>query len=643
MSAATAAAADGLCPGGAAEEANNLLGAPSRILIHPTPRTMVFKEILMGNLGYTEGQGIYNSVRSTEAAVRQIQSTLLTRTLNAARYEDVARDWMAHLRARGLGAEALARRFGDEAPAVAERLFDTWYRTLQMALLDFVRGIAACFSASESNGTASFAKYIDWIVCLGVVPVRRARPGGKRRRERCVDEHDLAGHLRVAGSVLGQGLDEVAELAEAMRGVTIMDYDRVQLYYEPRHRRVLARDALTGERGECLVLWQPLWRDGELLFDSPAQRVHGEVLACHALREHARLCQLLNTAPVKVLVGRKPAEGHPAGAVEKMLGEDPAGSAAARLVRLIVNMKGMRHIGDITETVRSYLDETGARILDSVDTSQPGFGHHGAGAQPVQDAFRTSVVNSINGMLEGYVNNLFKTIESLKADNGGLREQVREREQEVRRLREQALRAAQAGADGTGAAGPAGGRAPGAADGQPPRDLGHEVIDITRAMGDDAYVANSFQSRYVPPYESDVERLSRLWEQELIRCFKLTRVANNQGQEVSVSYSNSSISLILAPYFFSILRVRHLGFLITSQEVYRSEEDLCGVVFKKTRLEAYLTEIAALFAADVRRATERLRDGGRDGRADLARPPAAGVRGARGARADPGLHERLGD
>ena len=46
----------------------------------------------MGNLGYTEGQGIYNSVRSTEAAVRQIQSTLLTRTLNAARYEDVARD-----------------------------------------------------------------------------------------------------------------------------------------------------------------------------------------------------------------------------------------------------------------------------------------------------------------------------------------------------------------------------------------------------------------------------------------------------------------------------------------------------------------------------------------------------------------------
>ncbi|PWD75681.1 hypothetical protein DEO61_25115, partial [Escherichia coli] len=62
----------------------------------------------MGNLGYTEGQGIYNSVRSTEAAVRQIQSTLLTRTLNAARYEDVARDWMAHLRARGLGAEALA-------------------------------------------------------------------------------------------------------------------------------------------------------------------------------------------------------------------------------------------------------------------------------------------------------------------------------------------------------------------------------------------------------------------------------------------------------------------------------------------------------------------------------------------------------
>ena len=51
-----------------------------------------------------------------------------------------------------------------------------------------------------------------------------------------------------------------------------------------------------------------------------------------------------------------------------------------------------------------------------------------------------------------------------------------------------------------------------------PDRANRDALERLLEGGDDAYVANSFQSRYVPPYESDVERLSRLWEQELIRC-----------------------------------------------------------------------------------------------------------------------------
>ncbi|QPI70165.1 capsid portal protein [Equid herpesvirus 6] len=597
------------------------------VLIHPTAKTMLFKEILMGELGYTEGQGVYNSIRSTEAAIRQIQTTILTNTLNATRYEDLARDWEAHLAGRGVSAEDIAARYGlfneAEAVRVAEQMFATWHRTLQMALLDFIRSITACFSASEPDGTASFAKYIDWIACLGLIPLQRLRrePGSSAHPklwrkppsdapppESCVDERDLAGKLHVAGSLLREGLEAVVELAKCTAGVAIMDYDRVNIFYHYTRREVAVVDPTTGTRGECLVLWQPIWRDGTVIFDSPLQRIYGEVCGCHALREHARLCQMLNTVPVKVLVGRKPDEDRGPGwaskAVDKLLGEGEeahAGSAAARLVKLIVNMKGMRHIGDITETVRSYLDETSGSLLGGaqVDTSLPGFGQSGrpraAGGQPVQDAFRASVVNGINGMLEGYVNNLFKTIEELRAGNSSLLEQLRAREGELAQVRERLLRATQAATDGGG-----GDREP------PAGGLGHEVIDIRGCMGDDAYVANSFQSRYIPPYAADLERLSRLWEQELIRCFKMSRITNNQGQEVSVSYSNSSISLLLAPYFFSILRARHLGFLITHQEAYRSEEELCAAVFKKTRLEAYLTELSTLFVASVRNSVAAL-------------------------------------
>lgn len=163
-------------------------------------------------------------------------------------------------------------------------------------------------------------------------------------------------------------------------------------------------------------------------------------------------------------------------------------------------MKGMRHIGDITETVRSYLDETNNHILNGpqVDTSQPGFGQttkRGSsvqGAQPVQDAFRTSVLNSINGMLEGYINNLFKTIEGLKADKNGLLDRLQSTERELKNVSERALRATQAAVDVQRSGYAA---TPSMAIGE----FAHEVIDVSGSMGEDSYVANSFQARYIPP------------------------------------------------------------------------------------------------------------------------------------------------
>lgn len=565
----------------------------------------------MGNLGYTEGQGIYNSIRSTETAIRQIQATILNNTLNATRYEDLFRDWQRHLSERGLSAKLIASIYGrqseSEAVKVADQIFKTWYKTLYMSLLDFIRGITACFSASEPNGTASFAKYIDWIICLGMIPLQRMKTISKQKIINhsigCVDGRYLSMRLYIANNILQEGVDAVEELSECANSVRIMDYDRVKIFYNYINKEVVAVDAVTGERGECLVLWQPILNNGTILFDSPLQRIHQEVLNCNSLREHARLCQFLNTAPIKVLIGRRTEEERGAvwasKAVDKFLneGEDlKSNSSAARLVKLIVNMKGMRHIGDITETVRSYLDETSNNILNGaqVDTSQPGFGQASKrggqtqGAQPVQDAFRTSVVNSINGMLEGYINNLFKTIEELKSNNSGLVDKLRQSELDLLKLREQTLQNAQAEYDNENL-----------------RDvnlkkLDHDIIDVSKLMGDNTYVANSFQSRYIPPYSSDLERLSKLWDQELIRCFKMNRISNNQGQEMSISYSNSSISLILAPYFFSILKVRRLGFLITHQEAYRSEEELCESIFKKTRLEAYLTELSTLFISNIK-------------------------------------------
>ncbi|BAP00685.1 capsid portal protein [Pteropodid alphaherpesvirus 1] len=601
------------------------------VKIHPTPETNLFREILLGELGYTEGQGVYSVVRSSEAATRQLQATIFYTLINATTYQDLEADWRLHVKLRRLEPENLVRRYRDveepEITGIAERVFDTWRRTLQTTLLDFAHGLVGCFTLGNPSSPTSFSKYIDWLTCMGLVPVmRKTRPGGVARRlEAFLAQHTLPNHLTTVAGLIERARPVLEDLALALDSSSIADYDRTEIFYNFRRGEWRVRDVVTGLRGECLVLWPPFWSHDRLLFDSPLQRLSSEVSACHALREHAHVCRLINTAPVKVLLGRKSeSERGAAGAarlVSRALGEDDeskAGSAAARLVRLIINMKSMRHVGDINNTIRSYLDEAGGHLIDnaSVDSALPGFGKggksaasQGAGAkQQLQQAFQTSIVNNINGMLEGYINNLFATIERLRETNADLAARLEAQEHETHKTKLGALDQAQRAADTTAPLpGRGGGKAGvgglGRGRGGPAPKLDYDIIDVSKAMDDDSYVANSFQHQYIPAYAQDLERLSRLWEHELVRCFKIARHTNNQGQETSISYSSGAIALFVAPFFSAVLQTPAVGALITGPDVLLGEEELWESIFKKTRLQTYLVDLAALFVADVQHAT----------------------------------------
>lgn len=604
------------------------------IIIHPTRQTRMFKEVLTGQLGYTDGQGIYNSVRSTEAAIRQIQSTILTLSLDAVRYDDLKEDWSKHMDRRGMSAKEIAKKYGvhSEAEAVrmAKGVFSTWRKTLQMTLIELVRHATDCFAAAEKT-TSCFSKYIDWICCLGIVPVVRSersmqasRPDSNCRDRATIRPNwvfsDATAKLLVADSVMARAQQIADYLTASMQALTVIEYDRAQIEYNFLKRELRVKDVLSGERGECIVIWRPVMNDGGVIFDSPMQRIYKEMIECHDLRMHAALCRLVNTAPIKVLIGKRDEDSKSmAGAqraIDKVLGdqtETAASSAASRLVKLIIGLKGMRHVGDITDRVRDYLEETGGHLLDAspVDTSQPGFGRANrpqsstisdgtcSNTARLRDAFHASVVTSINEMLEGYINKLFHTVEGLKAANKDLSAKLSSKEIELDRIRTEALISERARAD---------------ASCDPHcnptmetlvRELKHDVIDVTNAMEDESYIANSFQSQYIPSYDGDLKRLSNIWEQEMLRCFKMTRITSNQGREVSISYSNSAITLLLAPYFFSVLQIYDIGAMVTSQDVYKSEEELCNSVLEKTRLCTYLDDLALVFEADVKRAVAK--------------------------------------
>ncbi|AFR32447.1 capsid portal protein UL6 [Leporid alphaherpesvirus 4] len=601
----------GMAAGPAASELEPLSIVADRwARVHPTPETVDFREMLMGLFGYTEGQGVYNVVRSGDAAIQQLHATICTLLLNAASYRDLEDDWREHVEARRLDPKALARRYPSAATSdgVAGRVFDTWQRTLQTTLRDFARGVLDCFAIDGPGCTISFSAYIDWLACLGVVPVlRRPRPraGAERKLAAYLDGHEMIRNMATVAGMVERASPALFALARALDSAYVPEYDRVQLFYNFRRGEWRVRHAITGQSGECVVVWPPMWRGDRLMFDSPMQRLSHEVRECHSLREHSRLCRLINTAPTKVLLGRRAETDRgvasAARVVDRALGEDvegKSGSAAARLVRLIINMKGMRHVGDINDTVRAYLDEAGGHLIDGggVNQTLPGFGRSGTrpgGQQPSQlhQAFQASVVGGINNVLEGYVNNLFGTIERLRESNADLVRRLEARERELGQARASALHTEQRRADGLSA--------------RPDARVDCDVIDISNSMSDDAYVANSFQHHYVPSYAQDMERLSRLWETELLRCFKIFRLTNNQGHEAAIRYSEASVSLFVRPYFSAVLKAPHAGTPIGGIGAISGEEELWEAVFRRTRVQTYLADLGALFVAGVQQEVAR--------------------------------------
>ncbi|AAQ73740.1 minor capsid protein [Psittacid alphaherpesvirus 1] len=623
------------------------------LLIHPTQRTMGFREVLLGAPAYSPGHGIYNAVRATSTVIRQVQASVLRNILDGVAFEDLADDWRAHISARGFAPGDLAEKYWLEpadAVRVAENATETWSFLLRNLLLDFVRRVAEyCIDGmGGADGTAAYARYVDWLTCLGIVPVIRegdvADDSAGKGTERFVadTEWDLSmqNRLRLAPAITRRGYDMLGCLERCFRAARVMNYDRTVVIMHSATRELRAYDVHTRERGGCVVAWDPMLTERGIVFDSPMQRLYAAVLRTQAVREHAKLCQLANTAPVSVLVARREDKvaADPAGVsklVDKALGEgaEEAGqSAAAKLIKFIIDMQNMRKVGDVAEVVDAYLRESGGPAIDktfSLDPGRAGFGGNGKSAQGLlgqqgqpnqpKDGVASVMRDAVNTSVGKVVNNLFKAVSDLKSANADLTRRNAHIAKELTESRRRigALTSAAARDNSNGSSrydAPDAWRVLDEKDarwemgdtllslGNLPESVTMNKVDLSGEMTEDQYVANSFFSRYVPPYLEEESRLSALWERELLRVFKMHRVTNNQGDEVSISYSNSSISLIVGPFFHRVLKATRLGFLVADDEAYKSEEELCESLFKKSRVDAYLRDLKTTYLADVRNA-----------------------------------------
>ncbi|QFU14596.1 capsid portal protein [Psittacid alphaherpesvirus 5] len=606
-------------------------------VIHPTTKTLEFREILLGGVGYYEGQGLYNAVRNTEVVTRQIQVSTLREILDGCRFEDIISDWSSHLNSRGYDVINIARRYGQnitDALKIAERLIDTWICVLQRTLSDLARDIAACCTSGSLGKCTSYTCYIDWLTCLGIVPVRRGVV--KMEHNVNVTKHNeflksdslhkwygLADRLRLSGSMFKRGADFIAYLSSRLESVEIMPYDRTVLVMDIETRVIRSYDMFSGVRGDCIIFGEPMLTSEGPIFDAVMQRLYLSSMRAYATREHAKLCQLANTTPLHILLARREKSDDDSAVLDKLIDrvigkstESSSENATGRLIKLMVNMKSMRNVGDVSDAVDAYLKENTNNILGgvrSLDPSRAGFGRgrlaeNNSGGDTLADSFRAAVVTNINNVLEGHVSNLLKAVEDLRAANIDLVNKNTALNRQIDKVRMASINARDSNNDTANTR-----KAkqfqkhlstidPFQALETLSQNVTRNVVDLTPDMRENTYVANSFQSRYIPPYLEEEDRLSKLWEQEIMRSFKLQRATTNQGQELTVLYSDSSISLITGPYFTRVLLADRIGFLISRQDVYKSEEELCVDLFRKSRISTYLDDLRTTFLTDVNRA-----------------------------------------
>lgn len=636
----------------AEREIARLLRDPDAVLLHPSEKTLAFAEILAGKWIYTEGQGVYNSVKSAEVVKRQLQAALLRDTLASAVYRDLKTDWDRH--ARAAAAAWGESELLNEDPEAARVAFETWAQTLAQSLLEFAHETAAGFVGAMTAGEASFDKYVDWLTCLGVVPViRLSAPRKRKRDEDQTPRLDLFPAVSrpaadaVSRALRDRALQAAAALAERLELTRIPEYDRTALIWNARSREVVSVDLVTAASGRGLVLRPFSYIRGEVLFDSPLERLYVACARADRMREHGKICELINTQPVRVVLGRKPGDSDSAAQAAALVdGKDRArnDSSAAKLVGLIVRLQKMESPKDVAETLRAYLDDQDGRVLDAeqIDTSRVGFGQSRPAAvaakKPpaltLREAFRENATAGVNRILEGHVHKQFETLSQYRETNASLRRELEGVKDRLRRADRRLFEEVPPGVESNPSVCRHGG---------PPdlecqaalsalsRDLIVQTADLSDRMaaaGSDSAVLNSFFSRFVPPYREEEAALSRLWEQELMRFFKLTRLTNNQGQELGVAYSNSAIDLIVEPYLSRVLRFTSLGHLVSSKDAYVSTDELFRLVFKRSRVNAYLEEIRERFLARVRRHAADVARG--------ARSAERGEPGAGSAGADPG-------
>lgn len=527
--------------------------------------------------------------------MRQIFIHLYKSALSSVTYDDVLNDWL-------LFETSFSEKWGQGERDASFRAstFQSWASTMKLAVEK--RLLNVIFQVVHTQMSLSYERFVDWVVTTGLVPIYKDKENTKLMKELEQLFHDrIPKEARAERSLTGMTHGLLSELSVVVKALTskyIPDYSEVVI--EQRGSKLVG--TYKNKRLDILVLSRPILCDGQVIFDSPVQRLSCSVMACHRTQEHAKLCQLLHTSPIK---GITTDSGNTlySELMVKLDESSQKNDPKKELLNLLVKLAENKTVSGVTDVVEDFITDVSQNIVDKSKL----FNEPGSSSETIKRGLKKHVSSSVFKCLTNQINKQFETISDLQKEKRLFVKKINLLEERLTSL-EQPDAPPHSGCIITG-------------DTfsslqllERTGDLGRNFFQVAKGE----HVNNSFFSQYVPPIADIRQELTLLWETEVFQTYKLTPVVDNQGQRLYVKYSQDTISLLVGPFTYGCAGLHSVN-LITAPHSALSLQDIADEIFRDSRLAVYILDIGRKYYTPLQNGTEETVNWG------FAPKPQAGV------------------
>ncbi|AMA67399.1 capsid portal protein [Vespertilionid gammaherpesvirus 1] len=547
-------------------------GPGSCMLVHPTKSSVHLFEILQGKYSYVKGQTLHSSLRNPGVFSRQLFVHLYKTALSTCSYDEVISDWQKF-------ENGIKARWDDtmfEKETFKKSTFQSWVETMKMTLDQLL--LNNIYHILHTRTNLSYERYVDWVVAVGIVPVFHTKPDSdlvQRMTSKFSESFKFnPNQYKTMKTILTSFTLELTSVIETLTSIYIPDFSEVTIYFNQETTSYYG--VYNSKKIDVEIINRPFIFNENITFDSPVQRLCQNIMSCFRTTEHAKLCQLLNTAPMKAIVGNtstnlyKDILAHLEQSSQKT---DPR----REMLQLLIKLAENKTVSGVTDVVEDFVTDVSQNIIDKNKI-------FGTNAESTTQGLKKQVAGSVFKCLTNQINEQFDTIHQLEKERDLFVKKMQLLESHLSHCQNEDkkdvnMQSSLLTSDTLKSL----------------TDISNSSLKLSSStINKGETVMNSFLTQYVPPFREVTKDLTSLWESEVFETFRLTPVVDNQGQRLYVKYTQDTVSVLLGPFTYIITKLYGME-LITDVYSSLSLNEIAECLYKASRLNVYILDVGAKY------------------------------------------------